>query len=124
MRVCGQDKQNNLTTAERGEVKKFILGPLVFGLIITTGWAGGSEFWTNVCPDAEIAYCKDIGKTAYDYHGMFKLGQIIGVTWKLEGPATTIDPSNSAQKRVYYYLIDDGTGSQAFIRGIGDVTAK
>ncbi|NIQ40084.1 MAG: hypothetical protein GTN81_16095 [Proteobacteria bacterium] len=104
-------------------MKKFILGPFVFGLILAAGWAGGSGFWTNVCPGAEIAYCKDIGKTAYDYHGMFKLGQIIGVTWTLEEPAAT-SPPNSPQERVYYYLIDDGTGSQAFVREIGDVTAR
>ncbi len=105
-------------------MKKLFLFLVALGLNVTVGWAGDTGLWTNVCPDPEVDYCKDSGKTAYDYRGMFKLGQIIGVTWRSTGTATTGDKDRDSRERVYYYIIDDGTGSPSFIRPCDDVTAK
>ncbi len=108
----------------RKEVKKIFLVLLALGLIATLGWGAEAEFWTDVCPDPDIEYCEDVGKTAYDYRGMFKLGQIIGVMRRSGGPATAGDSDGDSIDPVYYYIIDDGTGSPSFIRQCDGITAK
>ncbi len=105
-------------------MKKIVLVLLALALIAAVVWGAETEFWTDVCPDPDIEYCEDVGKTAYDYRGMFKLGQIIGVMWRPGGPSATENSDRDSTDPIYYYIINDGTGSPSFIRQCDGVTAK
>ncbi|NIO05275.1 MAG: hypothetical protein GTN74_11890, partial [Proteobacteria bacterium] len=50
-------------------MKKIVLVLLALALIAAVVWGAETEFWTDVCPDPDIEYCEDVGKTAYDYRG-------------------------------------------------------
>ena len=102
-----------------------------------------SEFnssWSNVCPNPDIFYCNDINKNAYNSSRYFpvsatefKLGKIIGVTWRPKGSLIGYSPAipkanipeeyRLSPRDAYYYIIDDGFG-KPFVRQGREIDAK
>ena len=87
--------------------------------------------WQNICP-SEIAqpYCDNIGKSAYNAQGTrimrsVKLGKIIGVAWRPKGSLVGQNPTRTARRDAFYYIIDDGYGPQySFIRMAREIRAE
>lgn len=96
--------------------------------------------WRTVCPDPNVSYCSNVGKFA---HNNFKnppilrgveLGKIIGVTWRPKGsiieyeeaiPSAGIpEDTYFSPKDAYYYIIDDGSGEDPFLRACDEIDAK
>jgi len=97
----------------------------------------GSEKWTNICSKSDVFYCDDIGKKAFNKMGGpedIKLGKIIGVTWKKKGSvigysAAIPNRGISEEPRLsprdaYYFIIDDDTGANPFLRQCIEIQAK
>jgi len=83
-----------------------------------------SPDWQNMCPAAEVSYCQNVGKYAYNNStsppGLrgIKLGKIIGVIWKPKGSVVGISEAipeagipkeiKTSPRDAYYYIIGDG----------------
>lgn len=111
---------------------------LIIMLLPLVAFAGQTN-WQNICPDSNVPYCKDIGKTAANnptnppaLRGI-ELGKITGVSWRPKGsvigvseaiPAAGIPESvRTSPRNAYYYIIDDG-GGKPFLRQCREIDAK
>lgn len=94
--------------------------------------------WQNICPNADVPYCKDIGTGAYNYTGSavlrkIKLGTIIGVAWRPQGSVIGISPAipaagiqeeiHTSPRDSYYYIIVN-SGYDPFLRQCREIKAK
>ena len=99
----------------------------------------GQPNWQNICPDPDVSYCTNVGKTAANnstnppaLRGI-ELGKITGVSWRPKGsvigvseaiPAAGIPESvRTSPRNAYYYIIDDG-GGKPFLRQCREIDAK
>ncbi len=120
------------------------LAILIF--LSTIAFATDTNSWKNVCPDPDICYCKNVGKTAYNAFGPeaakhVKLGKIIGVAWRPKGSVigySTPPPEAGLPRKThlsprdaYYYIIDElvagclkGKMPPPFLRQSREINAK
>jgi hypothetical protein len=81
----------------------------------------------NLCPDAGIYYCRNVGRSAYPGYGSpaglkgVRLGKIIGVAWKKKG--SRIGQGRTSPRNAYYYIIDSGA-EDPFLKQCRDVNVK
>ena len=102
---------------------RIIILILTIILVVPNAYAK-SPNWQNMCPAADVHYCKDTGKHAYNnstnpplMRGI-KLGKIIGVIWRPKGSLIGISEAipkanipeeiRTSPRDAYYYIIDDG----------------
>lgn len=111
----------------------------------TIALAADTSPWTDVCPNSDIPYCKNGGKTAYNAFGPkvlrdVKLGKIIGVAWRSKGsvigyskpiPEAGLPGETCLSPRdAYYYIIDDvmvdaqGRKKPPFLSQCREINAK
>ena len=86
--------------------------------------------WQNICPRADVPYCKEVGKSAHNNYTNppvlrgVKIGEIVGVAWRPKG--SVISPQGAdirtTPRDAYYYIINDGWGQ--VLRQCREIDAK